>query len=96
MVAASAAGMLTLKYAERNDSVILLAVGYALEGYAFVMYPYCMRFFSLRLIVVSWSAGSNLTAFVSGSILFGENGGILSLLGVLCNITGVILVAMSH
>ena len=96
MVCSSSIGMVSLKYAEYNNSLVFLVLGYALEGYAFLIYPVCMRFFPLRVIIVSWSFGCNLTAHVCGTLLFGENGGVLSLLGVTCNLVGVVLVAFAR
>ena len=91
----SSAGMIVLKYAERSDSPLLLGAGYVLEGVSFCLYPVCMRYFALRTIIVLWSAGSNITAFVSGALLFSEGGGLVGLCGMALNVAGVIVVCLA-
>lgn len=89
----SACGMTTLKMAQSTDSTPLLAVGYLLEGVAFDIYPWCLRFFSLQFVVVAWSAASTATAFVSGLWLFGHAFSWRALIGCGCSAFAVGLVA---
>ena len=91
----SSAGMIVLKYAERCDSVWLLGAGYVLEGVSFCLYPVCMRYFALRTIIVLWSACSNMTAFVSGALLFYEGGGLVGMCGMALNVAGVLVVSLA-
>lgn len=94
-VICSCTGMIVLKYAEQTDNAWLLCSGYVLEGVSFCLYPVCMRYFSLRIIIVLWSSGSNITAFLSGALLFSEGGGFVGLCGMILNIVGVIVVSFS-
>lgn len=95
-VASSAVGMLSLKYAQVHGSLVWLCIGYTLEAIAFAMYPINLISLPLQVIVVLWSASSNVTAFVGGVVLYGETVNTYSVVGCLLNIAGVVLVARSQ
>ena len=85
----SAAGMLTLKFSQQNDSVVALTVGYLLEGFAFAIYPYALRYHTLRFVTTSWASSSILVSYIGGYIIYYETAGTASILGGLFIIDGV-------
>ena len=91
----SAVGMLFLKSAEIYRSVFYLCVGYAFEFVAFFLYPLALHYMPMRTVVVCWSAASNMTAYIGGMILFGDNHSSQAMVGCALNVLGVALVATS-
>ena len=94
-LASSGAGMVALKYSQMYDRVDCMVLGYILEAVAFGIYPFCLKVLSLRLVVVSWSATSNIVAFSSSILLFHDPFSWLACAGCMCNILGVVLVTIS-
>ena len=91
----SSLGMVMLKTAEMQRSVAHLCAGYAFEFCAFLFYPVALHFVRMRTVVVCWSACSNITAYVAGVMLFGEEHSRKAAAGCMLNIVGVALVATS-
>lgn len=94
-LASSGAGMIALKFSQVHDRVDIMVLGYILEAIAFGIYPFCLKVLSLRLVVVSWSATSNIVAFSSSILLFHDPFSWLACVGCMCNILGVVLVTIS-
>ena len=89
----SAVGMVFLKCAQFYDRPWLFVPGYALEAVAFGLYPLSLRTLSLTVVIVAWSATSNVVAFSSSVVLFNEPFSWLRFMGCVCNIVGVVVVA---
>lgn len=92
-MASSSVGTLLLKWSQSYGSRAALVVGYMAEVVAFALYPVNLRYFSLQLVVVLWSACSNTTALLGGHLLFGDPLTVRSLVGCAMCVSGVLLVA---
>ena len=91
----SAVGMLFLKSAEVYHSVFYLCAGYVFEFVAFFLYPLALHYIPMRIVVVCWSAASNVTAYIGGMLLFGDAHSSKAMVGCALNVLGVALVATS-
>lgn len=83
--------MLTLKYAQLTNNWLALALGYLLEGVAFAIYPYSLRYNTLRFVTTSWASSSILVSYIGGVIIYDENPSPVSLVGGFLVIVGVLL-----
>ena len=95
-VTSSAVGMLALKYAQVHGSVQWLCVGYTCEAIAFLLYPLNFVTLPLQVVVVMWSATSNVTAFLGGVYLYGERVTSCAVVGCILNVLGVGLVSYAQ
>lgn len=89
----SSVGLLMLKFGQQNRWMCFLILGYFLEGFAFLMYPINMNHFTMRFVVVVWSACSTFTAFVGGVIFFEEELSLNAGMGCCLTLCGIGMVA---
>ena len=87
----SATGALLLKHGQATATVWALVLGYALEGCAFLLYPVAMQAFSLRFLMVCWSASSIINAVFGGYVFFHEEPNVYAVVGCVLVIVGVVI-----
>ena len=85
----SATGMLTLKFSQQNDNAIALTTGYLLEGIAFAIYPYALRYHTLRFVSTSWASSGILVSYIGGYVIYNETPSTTSIIGGMLIIAGV-------
>ena len=90
-VGVSACGALCLKYGQTAESLSSLVAGYILEGCAFLLYPQALHYYPLRVVMVSWAAVGTVNAIMGGWLFFGEVPSVLSLVGCVLVMSGVVL-----
>lgn len=93
-IGVSACGALCLKYGQTAKSLSGLVAGYVLEGSAFLLYPQAMHYYPLRVVMVSWAAASTVNAIMGGWLFFGEVPSLMSVLGSVLVVSGVVLTTM--
>lgn len=91
----SSLGMLTLKYSQARGNVVALAIGYLLEGGAFAVYPYCLRYTTMRCVTAVWASSSIVTSFVGGAAVYGEVPSASATFGGVLIVVGMFLTALT-
>lgn len=90
VMGSSAVGMLLLKWSQtKGHPWGATLVGYLLEGFAFAVYPYTLRYHTMRAVTAAWATSSIVTSFVGGRLLYGEVPSPLSACGGLLMVVGV-------
>ena len=92
MISLSMTGMVAFKKSVEDARYLIVA--YTFEALAFIIYPFTLRYFRLQLVVVCWSAASNILSGIV-SISSGESNALMSLGGMVLSTCGVAMVAYS-
>lgn len=71
-------------------STVLAPYRDTLEGCAFLLYPVAMQAFSLRFLMVCWSASSIVNAVFGGYVFFHEEPNAFAIVGCVLVIAGVV------
>lgn len=95
IMSSSALGMLTLKYSQQHGNLGALTLGYLFEALAFAVYPYSLRYHTLRVVTATWASSSILTSYVGGALLYDEIPSRSSVCGGLLMVVGLGLTSWS-